>query len=239
MQGLEIYKQNSGDELSLEKIVVEYRPLVKKIALYIKRRLPSHIELEDLLQSGFVGLIEAKKHYLPNMGASFETYASIRIRGSIIDALRRNSWGTRESAKNMRMITEAINKIEQRTQQHPSNEEIADELGISMEEYTRISHQVSVSQILSIDAMNIPDVFPNEQEDDPQEISQADEMKEYIKQMIHTLPEREQLVLSLYYVEEFTFKQIGEILDLTEARVCQLHSKAIAKIQAKLRYDHN
>jgi RNA polymerase sigma factor for flagellar operon FliA len=239
VQGVDVYQQNSHDELSLDKMVTEYRPLVKKIALYIKRRLPSHVELEDLLQSGFVGLIEAKNHYRPNMGATFETYASIRIRGAMIDALRRNSWGNRETTKNLRMITEAINTVEQRTHQHATNDEVAKELGISIDEYTRISQQISVSQILSIDALNLPDIFPNETEDNPQEISQAEEMKEHIKALINRLPEREQLVLTLYYVEEFTFKQIGEILDLTEARVCQLHSKAITKIQVKLRYDHN
>lgn len=233
MQGIEFYKENS-DNLQLEQFVLEYRPLVRKIALHIKRRLPSHIELDDLLQSGFIGLLEARKHFKTNAGASFETYASIRIRGSIIDALRKNSWGTREAIKNMRKIGDAISRLEQRSQKQPTAEEIANELGITHEEHIKICQQISVCNVISLDMVENDESMLGEENANPDSITQENEIKLYIKEILTTLPEKEQLVLSLYYIEEFTFKQIGEILDLTEARICQLHSQAISRIQTKL-----
>ncbi len=239
MQGVNFYQQNDGNDLLLEQFILKYRPLVKKISLYMKRRLPSHIELEDLIQSGFVGLLEAKQHYKDNMGASFETYASIRIRGAIIDALRKNSWGSREVLKNMKRISEAITKLEQLLQQQPSTEQIATELGVSIEEYLEMCKQISVCSVISLDLVDTDNQLPGEDAENPQEITQKDEMQARIKALLTHLPEREQLVLSLYYLEEFTFKQIGEILSLTEARICQLHSQAIAKIQTQVDRDPN
>lgn len=236
MQGIDVYKENA-DSLQLEQFVIEYRPLVRKIALHIKRRLPSHIELDDLLQSGFIGLLEARKNFRTNTGASFETYASIRIRGSIIDALRKNSWGTREAIRNMRKIGDAISRLEQRSQKQPTVEEIANELGITVDEHTKMCQQISVCNVLSLDVMENNESLIDEENENPDLITQQNEIKHHIKDILTTLPEKEQLVLSLYYIEEFTFKQIGEILDLTEARICQLHSQAISRIQTKLHKD--
>lgn len=235
MKGVDAYEQQTDDG-QLEVFVMEYRPLVKKIALYLKRRLPSHIELEDLLQSGFVGLLEAKQHYNAQMGANFETYASIRIRGSIIDSLRKNSWGTRDLLKNLRQMSEAINRLEQRSQKAPTTEEVAAEMGVTIEEHAKLCQYISVAHVMSLDIMNEDNVlFDETEQDNPSEIAQRNDLLKHIKDILPTLPEREQQVLSLYYVEEFTFKHIGEILDLTEARICQLHSQAIARIQAKIR----
>lgn len=237
MQGVEYYAETT-DNLSLEQFVLEHRELVKKIALHIKRRLPSHIELEDLLQSGFVGLLEARKNYKTGMGTTFETFASIRIRGAIIDALRKNSWGTRETMHHMRRMGEAISRIEQRGQKQPTAEEIAAELGISLEEHTEICQLISISNVISLDGVDIENLSPSEDSENPSEITQSAELQGSIKAILTTLPEREQLVLSLYYIEEFTFKQIGEILNLTEARICQLHSQAISKIKTRMRRDN-
>jgi len=233
VQGIDIYEQNI-EKLSLEQFVLENKPLVKKIALHIKKRLPSFIELDDLLQAGFVGLLEARKQYKLNMGSSFETFASIRIRGSIIDSLRKNSWGTRETIKNMRRISDAISKIEQRNHKQPSSEEIAAELGISVEEHVEICQQISISNVVSIDVVDEDNSLLGDEADNPSEIIQHEDIIKNIKDILETLPEREQMVLSLYYIEEFTFKQIGEILDLTEARICQLHSQSISRIQTKM-----
>lgn len=233
MQGIDTYEQ-STDGVTLEQFVADHQLLVRKIALHIKRRLPSHIELEDLLQAGFVGLLEARNHYKLNMGATFETFASIRIRGSIIDSLRKNSWGTRESIRNMRRINDAITKIEQRHHKHPSSEEIAAELGISMEEHEEMCQQINICNVVNIDIVDENNSELVNEMDDPSEIRQQEDFIQYIKDILVTLPEREQMVLSLYYIEEFTFKQIGEILDLTEARICQLHSQSIARLQAKI-----
>lgn len=236
MHGIDFYEENANGQV-LEEFVIQYRPLVKKIALYIKCRLPSHIELDDLLQSGLVGLLEARTHYKPDKGANFETYASIRIRGSIIDALRRNSWVTRETIRNMRKMSDAITVVEQRQQRHATTEEIVIELGISHEEYFKISQEISVCNFMSLDEIDHSDSLLESQVENPSDIAQGEGIKQHLKSVLADLPEREQLVLSLYYVEEFTFKDIGEILKLTEARICQLHSQAIARIRAKMSMD--
>jgi RNA polymerase sigma factor for flagellar operon FliA len=234
VQGIDSYEENADAQL-LEEFVQNHRALVKKIALHVKRRLPSHIELEDLLQSGFIGLLEARQHYKKDMGTTFETFASIRIHGAIIDSLRKNSWATRESLKNMRLISDAISRIEQRNQKQASSEEVAAELGISLEEHDTICSQISICNVLSLDVIDKDNALFGDEAEDPALITQQDEMIGHIKELLSTFPEREQLVLSLYYLEEFTFKQIGEILGLTEARICQLHGQAISKLQTRIR----
>lgn len=234
MQGVDIYKENS-EKLSLEQFVSEHKGLVKKIALNILRRLPSHIELDDLLQAGYVGLLEARRQFKSDMGSSFDTYASIRIKGSILDSLRRNSWGTKESIKNMRMIGDAITRIEQRNRKQASSEEVAAELGITIEDHLKICHQISISHVVSMDLVDNESLFVDDESETPSEAVEKENIIKTLKSMLTTLPEREQMVLSLYYIEEFTFKQIGEILSLTEARICQLHSQAISKLQSRLK----
>ncbi|MFZ2315453.1 MAG: FliA/WhiG family RNA polymerase sigma factor [Gammaproteobacteria bacterium] len=234
MHSVELYEQNA-DHRSSEQFVVEYTPLVKKIALHIRKKLPSHIELEDMLQSGFVGLLEAKNNFKTNMGATFETYASIRIHGAIIDALRKNSWGTRETSKHLRQMGEAISRIEQRKQQQATVDDVANELGITMEEHARLCEKISVGNVLSIDMLDGDNDFLVNDKENPQDITQELQIKDQIKHILTLLPEREQLILSLYYIEEFTFKQIGETLEVTEARICQLHGQAISRIQAKMK----
>lgn len=237
MQSINAYEEVIDGNL-LEQFVLEYRPLVKKIALYIKRRLPSHIEFDDLLQSGLVGLLEARTHYKTNMGTTFETFASIRIRGSIIDSLRKNSWVSRETIKNMRKMSEAIQVIEQRNHQHATSEDIAAELGITIEEHFKMSQEISICNLLSLDDLGEDHYQLGNDAANPMEINQQEGIKERLKDILTKLPEREQLVLSLYYVEEFTFKQIGEILDLTEARICQLHTQAIARVRGNMKSEN-
>lgn len=232
MNNINAYEDNS-EKLITDQFILQYQPLVKKIALFIKRRLPSHIDLDDLIQSGLVGLLEASKGFQEGLGASFETYASIRIKGSMIDSLRKNSWASRDTIKNMKRISEAISQVEQRKQAHASAEEIAKEIGVSIEEYFKISQEISFCSVLSLDEIE-QDSIPGEGEDDnPQEITQNEFVKSDLKTILAGLPEREQLVLSLYYVDELTLKQIGEVLEITEARVCQLHSQAIARVKSK------
>lgn len=232
MHNINAYEET---EEGLEQFVLEYRSLVKKIVLFIKRRLPSNIEYDDLLQSGLIGLLEARQNYKTGMGASFETFASIRIRGAIIDSLRKNSWVSRETIKNMRRVSDAISKIEQRDQKQATTEDIAKELGLSVEEHFKISQEISICNVLSLNVIDENDSILGSDETNPQEISQHEDIKERLKAILADLPEREQLVLSLYYVEEFTFKQIGEVLELTEARICQLHSQALARVRNKMK----
>lgn len=234
MQNVEIYEENMNDR-QLEQFVVKHRPLVRKIALYIKRRLPSHIDFDDLLQSGLVGLLEARKQYKNNMGASFETYAGIRIHGSIIDSLRKNSWINRDTIKNMRKISDAISKIEQRNQAQATTDEIISELGITLEEHFKMSQEISLCNVVSIDDLDNNNPLVADTSDNPLEVTMENGLEKNLKETLEKLPEKEKLILSLYYVEEFTFKQIGEILDLTEARICQLHTQAIARVRSRMK----
>lgn len=238
MHSVTIYEKNA-DGVMLEQFVIQYRPLVKKIALYIKRRLPSHIELDDLLQSGLVGLLEARNQYKSGTGASFETYASFRIRGAMIDFLRKNSWVTRETIRNMKRISDAITKIEQRDHKQATTEEIAEELGITMEEHFKISQEISICNVMSLEEIDRGYSVIGDDTINPQIIAQDEGIQQHLKNILTHLPEREQVVLSLYYVDEFTFKQIGQILELTEARICQLHSQAIARIRSKMKAENN
>lgn len=231
---MNLYEEKSA-ESELEEFILKHRSLVRKIALHLKRKLPSHVELEDLLQSGFVGLLEARDHYQPDKGASFETFAGIRVHGAMIDSLRKNSWYNRDAIKNMRLISSAISKIEQRTQQAAKTEEIANELAMTCDEYLSICQQISFCNVLSLDVIDIENQPLAKDSENPFDIVQKENIQQTIKSILLTLPQREQQILSLYYLEEFNFKQIGEVLDLTEARICQLHSQAIARIQGKLR----
>jgi len=238
MNNITAYEENS-DTLITNQFIEQYQPLVKKLALYIKRRLPSHIDLDDLLQSGLVGLLEARKGFQNGMGASFETYASIRIRGAMIDSLRKNSWASRDTIKNMKKISEAISQVEQRKQAHAAADEIALQLGISIEEYFQLSQEVSYCSVLSLDELEEDSISFNNDNENPDEVTQREFAKNELKLILADLPEREQLVLSLYYVEELTLKEIGEVLEITEARVCQLHSQSIARVRSKFNVEKN
>lgn len=232
MRGIDTY-QEAGNDAELNELFQKHRVLVMKIAKHYKRRLPSHIEYEDLLQSGFIGLIEAKRLFKLNMGATFETFASLKIRGSIVDSLRKNSFASRDTIKNMKRVSAAINRLEQQKQQPPTAEEIARELDMSLDEYWKLTQQINISHVVDIESVQGENIG-GDSDDNPDKIAEQQELKEKILNILHKLPEKERLILSLYYLEELTLKQIAEIIELTEARVSQLHSQAIARIQSKL-----
>lgn len=232
-QNLGLY-QESSEQSIMQDFVEKHFNLVKSIALYIKKKLPSHIELNDLLQAGIMGLIEAKQNYRMDMETVFENYARIRIKGSIIDSLRKNSWTTRETSKNLRKISNAIHVIEQRNLRKPTAEEIATELGVSLDKHFEILQEINFSSVLSFEEVDSQEKFLDEALDDPQTQVVKEKLRLKIKNLLKKLPEREYMILSLYYVDEFTFKEIGEMLDLTEARICQLHVQAITRVRASL-----
>jgi len=231
MQTITMYENNSN--IALEQFVLEHLSLVKKIAIHVKRKLPSHIEFDDLLQSGLIGLLEAKKKYNPDMGASFETYATVRIRGAIIDGLRKNSFVSRDVIKKMKIVSDAILAIEKRNQKQATTEEIIIELGMTPEEYFKMSQDINIFYVIRLTNEHI-DSSLCDNSNDPEILIQKEGIRGQLKEVLKTLPEKEQIVLSLYYIEELTFKEIGEVLELTEARISQLHSQAIARVRAKL-----
>ncbi len=222
--------------IDIESVVTQHASLVKRIAYHLKGRLPDTVLVDDLIQSGMVGLLEAAKNFNPTQGASFETYAGIRIRGAMLDEIRRGDWTPRSVHRKSRDMMEAIRKVENRTLSSATDSEIALEMGIDLSEYNKILRDSSVAQIFSIDDGEESTDYKIEMSSD------SDPDKEYIDEQFHSeltssinqLPERERLVMSLYYEEEMNLREIGSLLEVSESRVCQIHGKALVMLRAKL-----
>ncbi len=221
-----------------DQLVRDYAPLVKRIAHHLIGRLPNHILVDDLLQAGMIGLLEAAGKFDASKGASFETYAGIRIRGSMIDEIRRGDWAPRSVHRNARRVTQAIQQVENREGREATDAEIASELGIDSAEYANMLKDSSGARLFSFD--EVLDSDDTEEKiltrDDPglYEVFRQQEFKERLAQAIATLPEREKLVLSLYYDEELNLKEIGAVLEVSESRVSQIHSQAALRLRARL-----
>ena len=222
--------------LDVEGVVTQHASLVKRIAYHMKGRLPDTVLVDDLIQSGMVGLLEASRNFDPTQGASFETYAGIRIRGAMLDEIRRGDWTPRSVHRKSREMMVAIQKVENRTLSSATDAEIAQEMGIDINEYNQILRNSSIAQVFSIDD-------GDESIDHKIEMSSdSNPDKEYIDEKFHVeltsaineLPERERLVMSLYYEEEMNLREIGSVLDVSESRVCQIHGKALVLLRAKL-----
>lgn len=233
LQGIDAYKEHA-EPTNANALVNEHGMLVIKIAKKMNRGLPAHIELEDLMQSGYVGLIEASRTYQANSEASFETYASQRIKGAILDDLRKNSWSDRETIKWNKAINQAIHTLEQRFKRTATATEIAHELKVSYEEYDEICQRLNVSHMITMNE-NDNDVVQSDQKN-PEEVILHDDIKRHLKELVATFPEREQILLSLYYIEELNFKEIGVVLNITEARVSQIHASALAKLLSEIKH---
>ncbi len=220
-------------------LVEKYAPLVKRIGIHLRGRLPDNIELDDLIQVGLMALLEAVKHYSPSKGASFQTYASIRVRGAMLDEVRSNDWAPRSVYRTQRQITAAISAVENRTGAAAKAEAIADELGVSLDEYFHMLSTTTAARMFSLENSETgPEVAaPTASGDgvDPCRELESVEFREGIIQAIKTLPERDALVLSLYYDDELNFKEIGAVLGVSESRVCQLHGQALVRVRSRVR----
>jgi RNA polymerase sigma factor for flagellar operon FliA len=218
-------------------LVRDHADLVKRIAYHVAARLPPSVDVEDLIQAGVVGLIEAARHYNGERGASFETYAGIRIRGAIMDELRRGDWAPRSVHRRHREIAAAMRAIEQRTGREAREEEIIKELGISAETYHAALQDALQCQVLSLDAPSQdgePSFDAVDQSGEPLQAIEQDEFQRAVADAISNLPERERLVLSLYYDEELNLREIGAVLEVSESRVCQIHGQALLRVRARL-----
>jgi RNA polymerase sigma factor for flagellar operon FliA len=225
---------------SSHSLIEQYAPLVKRIAYHLMGRLPSSVVLDDLIQAGMIGLLEAAKRYDVSKGASFETYAGIRIRGSIIDEVRRGDWTPRSVHRNSRRITQAIQKIEASLGRDATDTEIAAEMGITVDSYHALLKDSVESRLFSFEEMTSSEGdAPGEQlsgaELSPVVHTEKDAFKTALASAIDTLPEREKLVLALYYDEELNLKEIGEVLGVSESRVSQIHSQAAHRLRGRLR----
>ncbi|ROR34946.1 RNA polymerase sigma factor FliA [Inmirania thermothiophila] len=219
-------------------LVERHAPLVKRIAHHLMHRLPPTVQLEDLLQAGVVGLLEAARNFDPSHGASFETYAGIRIRGAMLDEVRRHDWVPRSVHRKSRMVAEAIQEIERREGREARDEEVAAVLGIGLDEYHRILQDASSGRLFSFEevAGEGGELIGGEDPGaDPLAAVEAEDLRQAVARAIGELSEREQLVLALYYDEELNLREIGAVLGVTESRVCQIHGKAMLRLRARVR----
>ncbi len=217
--------------------VARHADLVRRIAHHLAARLPPNVEVDDLIQAGMVGLIEAARQFDHNAGASFETYASIRIRGAMIDEIRRGDWVPRSVHRRVREAAEATRQIEQREGRAANTAEVAKALGISLDEYGKLMEGAIRGHLFSLeeDAELHGDARVAQTAPAPQVGLESQQFQQELARAIEGLPEREQLILSLYYEQELNLREIGAVLGITESRVCQVHGQAMVRLRARLR----
>ncbi len=226
------------DSCMLEKdLVTKHSSLVKSIAYRLLVRLPTNVQAGDLIQAGMISLLESWRNYDGTNGASFETYARIRIKGAMLDELRRTDWAPRSVHRKARQVAAAVCEIENRNGRKANASEVAEKLNITLREYTRIVNSASDCRMLSTDDIgkNGEDSFKivaGSEVDNPFNQIQDLEFKASLSEAISLLPNREQLVVNLYYSEDFNFREIGAMFDLTESRICQIHKNALDRLQA-------
>jgi RNA polymerase sigma factor for flagellar operon FliA len=222
----------------VDELVIRHGELVKRIAYHVVSRLPAHIEVDDLIQAGMIGLLNAAQNFTPTKGANFETYAGIRIRGAMLDEARRSNWTPRSTFRNAKQVSLAIRSIENRTGRDAKGQEIAETLGVSIEEYHRMVESAASSRILSYEQLagdpERASMLPDAPEDGPETMLEEDQFREALAEAISSLPERERLVLSLYYDRELNLREIGAILEVSESRVCQIHGQAVLRVRSRL-----
>lgn len=224
----------------MERAASDYSLLVKRIAYQLAAKLPASVQLDDLIQAGMIGLLDALNHFDETQGAQFETYASQRIRGAMLDELREIDWVPRSVRKNARDIERAITQLEQKLGCPPSEQEIADHLEVELQEYQEMltdarGHQLVYYEDFQNDSdepieLNITDGRPG-----PLQVMQDEGMQHALVGAIEELPERERMVMAMYYQEDLNLKEVGAVLGVSESRVCQIHSQAIMRLRAKLK----
>jgi RNA polymerase sigma factor FliA len=239
LQEIEISVENR------EAVIKEYAPMVKYVANRIAMRLPPHIEVDDLMSVGVLGLIDAIDKYDSSRGAKFKTYAEFRVRGAILDELRSMDWVPRSVRQKASAMDGVIQKLQNKLGRPPEDEEIAESMGINLDELFTMLNETKSKPILSLEDLGIAkesgeqqsllDCLAGKGDADPQTQLRLNELKGIIAKAIDTLPEKERLMISLYYYEELTMKEIGEVLGVTESRVSQIHSKAVFRLRNKLK----
>ncbi len=238
------FKKND-DKKAKEQLVLAYSPVVKYVAGRISSGLPAHVEEADLISYGLLGLVGAIERYDPDRQIKFETFAMARIKGAIIDELRSMDWVPRSVRSKMKKIEQVNAQLENKYQRSPTDEEIAKELGMTVEEFHDSLTQISTSSMVALDELwtisdasgdqvSLLDTIRDVKADDPVKSIDKDEVRERLSEAVSKLPEREKLVVALYYYENLTLREIGEVLNVTESRVSQLHTRAVLRLKGRL-----
>ncbi len=228
-----------------DQMIIEYSPLIKYIAYRLAMRLPSHIELDDLISAGVIGLIDAIEKFNPGKETQFKTYAEIRIRGAMLDELRSQDWVPRSVRQKATTVSSAYARLEQELGRPAEDDEVAESMGLSINDFHVLLQQAAGQAILSIEDLggvskdgekrDLMEVLAGTKESDPETLARLEEIRSIFAKAIDMLPEKERLVVSLYYYEELTMKEIGEVLGITESRISQIHTKCVLRLRAKLR----
>ena len=224
--------------------IEQYTPLVKKLASMLVARLPASVDINDLIQVGVIGLMEAAKQFDPAQGVQFETFASQRIRGAMLDELRENDWMSRSSRKSQKDIEKAVQRLEQRLGRSPLESEIAVELDMSLTDYQSLLSKVRGTQLVYLEDMTrggeddegfLDRHETPDSEADPMALLRNQRLRSSLVGAIQSLPEREQYIMGMYYEHDMNLKEIAAVLGVTESRVCQIHSKAMVKLRSRVR----
>ena len=243
LKNLKDYRSTVDPKIK-DQIVVEYAPLVKFIAQKISSRLPSNIELDDLISCGVIGLMDAIQKFDPSRDNKFKTYAEFRIRGAILDELRSQDWVPRSIREKTKLLERTYAKLESKLGRSATDEEMCEELGINADEFHDIINQSKSVSLLNIDdntTFNKGDkkllagLLEKSKTANPFSAVNLKYARDRLKEGIKKLPEKQRLVLSLYYYEDLNLKEIGQVLDVTESRVSQLHTQAILRLKSKVR----
>lgn len=221
--------------------IEQYMPLVKRIAHHMMARLPASVQVEDLVQAGMIGLLDAINRFQEGQGAQFETYAAQRIRGAILDELRETDWLPRSVRRNLRRIETAVASLEQRLRRPPTEQELAQALDVSLAEYQDMLTEARGAQLVYYDDFDddgnghFLDRHAADEGASVLDCILDEDFRKRLAAAIDALPEREKLVMAMYYEQEMTLKEIGAALGVTESRICQLHTQAIARLRSRLR----
>ena len=230
-------------QLDRNALIKQYQPLVRRLAHHMMAKLPPSVEVDDLIQVGLIGLADALTRFEATQGVQFETFATQRIRGAMLDELRENDWMSRGSRKSQKDIEMAMRRVEHKLGRIPKESEIAAELGMPLADYQSLLGKVRGTQLLYLEDMTrhgedddtYLDRHVADNDADPLNMLRDQKLRQALVAAIKLLPEREQYIMSMYYEQDMNLKEIAAVLDVTESRICQLHSQSIARLRAKMR----